>query len=58
MGDVVDDIEAINALRFEEVHRLAFLLTENRDQHVGAGDLLLARGLYVKHCTLQDALKA
>ncbi|MNG01429.1 hypothetical protein D3C84_844090 [compost metagenome] len=58
MGDVVDDINARNALLFQQEHCLTLLLTEDRDQHVGASHFAFARALYVKHSTLQYTLEA
>ena len=57
VGNEVHDIKTRDALRLEEVHRLAFLLTENGHQHVGAGDFAAAGGLYVKHGALQYPLE-
>jgi hypothetical protein len=37
---------------------VALALGEDRDQHVGAGHFLAARGLHVNHGALDDALKA
>ena len=56
--DVVDDVQARDALLLQEVHRVRVLLAEDRHQHVGAGDLLLARGLHVQDGALDDALEA
>ena len=56
--DVVDDVQARDALLLQEVHRVGVLLAEDRHQHVGAGDFLLARGLHVQDGTLDDALEA
>ncbi len=58
VGDVVDDIDARHALLFQQEHGLTLLLTEDGDQHVGAGHFALARALYVKNSTLQDTLEA
>lgn len=58
MGDVVDDINACNALLFQQEHCLAFLLTEDGDQHVSASHFAFARALYVKDSTLQNTLEA
>ena len=56
--DVVDHVEPGDVLPVEEVHRLGFALAEDRDEHVGAGDLLLARGLHVEDRALEDALES
>ena len=37
---------------------MRLLFAENRDQHVGAGDLFLAGRLHVQDGTLNHALKA
>ena len=58
MRDVVDDIQAGDVLAIEKIHRLRFLLAEDRDQHIGAGHLFLLRGLHVKNGPLQHPLKA
>jgi hypothetical protein len=58
VGDIVDDIDAGNALLLEQKHCLTFLLTENRHQHVGAGDFTLAGTLHMEHGTLQYTLEA
>ena len=41
--DEVDDVEARHALLVQEVDGVRVLLAEDRHQHVGAGDFLLAR---------------
>ena len=56
--DVVDDVEPGDVLSIEEVHRLGLAFAEDRDEHVGAGDLLLARGLHVEDRALEDALES
>src|SRR5207248_9600259 len=43
VGDVVDNIETGDAALIQEVDGMGLFLTEDRDQDVGAGDLLLAR---------------
>jgi hypothetical protein len=58
VGDVVDDVEARDVLLVEQVHRMALLLAEDRDQHVGDADFLLAARLHVEHGPLQHALEA
>ncbi len=58
MSDVIDDVNAGDILLLEQKHRLAFLLTENRNQHIGASDLTLARALNVEHRPLQYSLEA
>jgi hypothetical protein len=37
---------------------VAFALGEDRDEHIGAGDLLAARRLHMDHRALDDALEA
>ncbi len=56
--DVVDDVQARDAALVQEIDGVRFLLAEDRDQHVGAGDFLLARGLDVQDRALDDALEA
>ncbi len=58
MGEVVDDIQPGHVLLVEVVNRVRVLLAEDRHQHVGAGDFLLARGLHVVDRPLQHALEA
>ena len=58
MRQVVDDVQAGDVLLVEEVDGVGVLLAKNRHQHVGAGDLLLARGLHVVDRALQHALEA
>ena len=42
----------------QKIDRVRILLAEDRDQHVGAGDFLLAGGLHVVDRALQHALEA
>ena len=56
--DVVDDVEPRHAALVQEIDGVRFLLAEDRDQHVGAGDFLLARRLDVQDRALDDALEA
>src|SRR5690606_31382332 len=56
--EVIDDVQAGHVLLGQEIDRVRILLAEDRHQHVGAGDLLLAGGLHVVHGPLQDALEA
>src|SRR5689334_4122281 len=58
MSDVIDDINACNALLFQQEHRLTLLLTEDCNQHVGASYFAFARALYMKDSTLQYTLEA
>ncbi len=55
--DVVDDIQAADALLVEQVHRMGVLLGEQRHQHVESGHALLAGGLHVVNGALQHALE-
>ncbi|RMS09930.1 hypothetical protein ALP75_204158 [Pseudomonas syringae pv. actinidiae] len=57
VGNVVDDIDPGHTLLLEQKYGLAFLLTENCNQHVGAGHFALARALHVEDSALQHALK-
>ena len=57
MGDEIDDVEARDLLQPEQVGRVRVLFAENRDQHVGDRDLLLAARLDVEHGPLQHALE-
>ena len=58
MGNVIDDVEARNVLHAQKVNGLRLLLTENRDQDIGACHFLFAARLHVIDGALQDALKA
>ena len=55
---VIDHVQAGHVLLGQEIHGMRVLLAEDRHQHVGAGDLLLARGLHVVDRALQHALEA
>src|SRR5574337_293003 len=57
VGDVVDHVEPGDFLLMHEEHRVRVLLTEDRHQHVGAGDLLAAGRLHVIDGALQYALE-
>ncbi len=57
MRDEIDDVEARDLLQAEQVRRVRVLLAEDRDQHVGDRDLLLAARLHVEHGALQHALE-
>ena len=56
--DVVDDVEARDAALVQEIDGVRFLFAEHGDQHVGAGDFLLARRLDVQDRALDHALEA
>ena len=58
MRDVIHNVEPIDALESQEVHRLRLLLAKDCNEHVAAGDLFLATRLHMKHGTLQYALEA
>ena len=60
MGDEVDDVEARHALLVQVVDGVRVLLAEDRDQHVRAGDFLLAAagGLHVHDRALDHPLEA
>ena len=58
VGDVVDRVVAGHVLLLQEVGGVALALGEDGDQHIGAGDLLAARGLHVDHRALDHALEA
>ena len=57
--DEVDDVEPGHALLVQVVHRVRILLAEDGDQHVGAGDFLLAvaGALHVHDRALDHALE-
>jgi len=56
--DVINRVETGHVLLLQEIDRVALALGKHRDQHVGAGHLLAARGLDVDRGALQDALEA
>ena len=56
--EVVDDVQPADVLLLQQIDRVRILLAEDRDQHVGAGDFLLAGGLHVVDGALQHALEA
>ena len=58
MGDVVDDVQARHVAAVEQEYRMALLLAEDRDQHIGDADFLFAARLHVEHRPLQHALEA
>jgi hypothetical protein len=57
VGDEVHHVQARDVLLLQEIHRVRVLLAEDRHQHVGAGDFLLARGLHVQDRALDHALE-
>jgi hypothetical protein len=54
---VVHHVEAADVLLVQEIHGVRFLLAENGDQDIGAGDFLLAHALDVQHRALDHALE-
>ncbi len=58
MGQVIDHVQPGHILLVEVIDRVRFLLAEDRHQHVGTGDLLLARGLHMVDGPLQHPLEA
>ena len=58
VGDVVHRIQARHLLLLQVVDGVALALGEHGHQHVGAGHLLPAGGLYVDRRALQHALEA
>src|SRR6266511_1206898 len=56
--DVVDDVEPRDTALIQEIDGVRFLLAEDRDEHVGAGHLLLARRLNVQDRALDHTLEA
>jgi hypothetical protein len=57
VGDEVDRVVAAHLLLLQEVGGVAFALGEDGDQHIGAGDVLLAGRLDVDHRALDNALE-
>ncbi len=58
VADVVDRVVAGHVLLLQEIGGVALALGEDRDQHIGAGDLLAAGRLHVDHGALDHALEA
>ena len=58
VADVVDRVVAGHVLLLQEIGGVALALGEDRDQHVGAGDLLAAGRLHMDHGALDHALEA
>ena len=56
--DEVDHVEARDLGAIQQVNRVALLLAEDGDEHIGDADFFLARGLHMEHGTLQDSLEA
>ena len=57
VADEVDRVEPGHVLQLQEVDRVALPLAEQRDQHVGAGHLVAARGLDMDRGALHHALE-
>jgi hypothetical protein len=55
--DEVDCVEPAHVLLFEEIGGVALALGKDRDEHIGARDLLLAGGLDVDDGALDDTLE-
>ena len=58
MREVIDDVQPGDVLLVQVIDRVRILLAEDRHQHVGAGDFLLAGGLHVVDRALQHALES
>ena len=58
VADVIDRVVAGHLLLLQEIGGVALAFGEDRDQHIGAGDLLAAGGLHVDHGALDHALEA
>ena len=58
VADVADRVEPAHVLLLEEIDGIALALGEERDEDVGAGHLVAARGLDVEDGALDDALEA
>src|ERR1700686_2204845 len=58
VADVIDRVVAGHVLLLQEIGGVALALGEDRDQHIGAGHFLAARGLHVNDRALDDALEA
>src|SRR3954468_18040047 len=57
VSDVINNIDACNALLFQIINSLAFLLAKNCDQYICASNFLFAGRLNVKNRALQYALE-
>ena len=58
VADVIDRVVAGHVLLLQEIGGVALALGEDRDQHVGAGDLLAAGRLHMDDGALDHALEA
>ena len=57
VGDVLDHLEAADALAAEKIHGVRVLLGEDGDEHVAGVHLLLAAALHVTHRPLQHPVE-
>ena len=57
VGDVLDHLEAADALAAEKIHGVRVLLGEDGDEHVAGVHLLLAAALHVAHGPLQHPVE-
>ena len=58
VADVIDRVVARHVLLLQEISGVALAFGEDRDQHVGAGDLFAPRRLHVDDRALDHALEA
>jgi hypothetical protein len=58
VGDEVHRVVAGHLLLLQEVGGVALALGEDGHQHIGAGDVVAARGLHVDHRALDHPLEA
>jgi hypothetical protein len=58
VAEIGDRIEAAHVLLLQEIDGIAFALGKQRDQHIGAGHLILAGRLDVEDRPLDHALEA
>ncbi len=58
VADIVDRVEPRHVLLLQEERGMAFALGEDGDEHVGAGHLLAAARLHMRHGAMNDALEA
>jgi hypothetical protein len=58
VADVADRVEPAHVLLLQEIDGIAVAFGEQRDQHVGAGHRILARGLDMQDGALDHALEA
>ena len=58
MRHEIHHVEAADVLLVQEIHGMGFLLAENGDQDIGAGNLFFAHALDMQHRALDHALEA